>query len=105
MEVVSAQHPRAAAVAAQLKRPEVLTQSGFSHKNLVRVFDVGVLRDGRPFFVIERLVGRTLREELAASGRLSTPRAIALAAQLAEGLDAAHGAGAVHPALRTEAVF
>jgi serine/threonine protein kinase len=60
------------------------------HPNLVRVFDIDEL-DGRPCIVMELLPGGTL-----AGGRLTREEA----AQVAEGLAAAHAHGVVHRDLK-----
>jgi serine/threonine protein kinase len=60
------------------------------HPNLVRVFDIDEL-DGRPCIVMELLPGGTL-----AGGRLTREEA----AQVAEGLAAAHAQGVVHRDLK-----
>jgi eukaryotic-like serine/threonine-protein kinase len=60
------------------------------HPNLVRVFDIDEL-DGRPCIVMELLPGGTL-----AGGRLTRDEA----AQVAEGLAAAHAEGVVHRDLK-----
>jgi serine/threonine-protein kinase len=75
------------------------------HPNLVEVSDFGHTSDGRAYFVMERLYGRTLREELDARGPLPPMEAIDLARQLLAGLEAAHGAGLVHRDVKLENVF
>lgn len=75
------------------------------HPNLVEVTDFGHTADGRAYFVMERLFGRTLREELEARGALPVPEAITVARQLLAGLAAAHSAGLVHRDIKLENVF
>jgi serine/threonine protein kinase len=67
-----------------------------THENLVAVLDLQVTLEGRPFLVMERLHGRTLREELHARSALPAFEAIDLARQALAGLGAAHEAGLVH---------
>jgi serine/threonine protein kinase len=67
-----------------------------THENLVAVLDLQVTLEGRPFLVMERLHGRTLREELHARGAIPAAEAIDLARQALSGLGAAHEAGIVH---------
>lgn len=66
------------------------------HENLVAVIDLQVTLEGRPFLVMERLRGRTLREELEARGALPAAEAMDIARQALAGLGAAHDAGLVH---------
>lgn len=75
------------------------------HPNLVEVSDFGHTSDGRPYFVMERLYGRTLREELDARGALPPLEVIDLGRQLLAGLGAAHGAGLVHRDVKLDNVF
>jgi serine/threonine protein kinase len=42
--------------------------ASFQHPNMVTLFDVGVMADGRPFLVMERLQGRTLSDDLDCRG-------------------------------------
>src|SRR5262245_53571056 len=44
-------------------RIEAQALARLSHPNLVEVVDFGETPEGRPFLVMERLVGRTLRQE------------------------------------------
>jgi serine/threonine protein kinase len=64
------------------------------HPNVVAVFDVGDER-GRPFIVMERLSGKTLRDELAA-GPLVPGAVRRLGVDVASAVQAAHSAGVVH---------
>jgi serine/threonine protein kinase len=64
------------------------------HPNVVTVYDSGE-HDGVPFLVMERLSGRTLRDELA-SGPLTAPRTRAVALDILAALGAAHDAGVLH---------
>src|SRR6185312_6245147 len=66
-----------------------------SHPRLVTVFDCGVEGD-TPFIVMELVAGRTLRQVLDEAGILPPGRAVAIAAAVCEGLEAAHAAGLVH---------
>jgi serine/threonine protein kinase len=65
-----------------------------THPNVVTVYDSGL--DGRhPFIVMERLGGRTLRDELA-SGPMEADHAREMALQVLEALAAAHAIGLIH---------
>jgi eukaryotic-like serine/threonine-protein kinase len=66
-----------------------------SHPRLVTVFDCGVELD-TPFIVMELVAGRTLRQVLDEGGVLPPGQAVAVAAAVCEGLEAAHAAGLVH---------
>jgi eukaryotic-like serine/threonine-protein kinase len=79
---------------------EARAASVLSHPNVVTVYDVGQL-DGRPWLAMELVEGRSLRD-LLANGRLPVQQAIALAAQVADGLAAAHARGIIHRDLKPE---
>ncbi len=66
------------------------------HPNVCAVLDSGVVEDGTPFLVMERLYGESLRAVLVRCGRLGINESIAIALQLLSALDAVHGAGIVH---------
>jgi len=84
-------------------RQEARFLARLSHPNILEVFDVGE-EDGVTFVVTELLEGMTLRERLD-RGPLPWPRAVEIAADLAEALGAAHAAGVVHRDLKPANVF
>ena len=65
-----------------------------SHPHVVGVLDTGE-QDGRPFVVMERLSGRTLRDELA-DGPQPAERVRDVGLQVLRALAAAHALGIVH---------
>src|SRR5919106_4358457 len=65
-----------------------------THPNVVGVLDTGE-QDGRPYVVMERLSGRTLRDELA-DGPLPPERIRDIGLQVLRALAAAHELGIVH---------
>ncbi|WP_187366115.1 protein kinase domain-containing protein [Trebonia kvetii] len=90
-------NPQHAADAEFLDRfeGEARHAAAVSHPRLVTVFDCGV-ESGTPFIVMELVAGRTLRQVLDEAGMLPPGRAVAIAAAVCEGLEAAHAAGLVH---------
>ena len=66
-----------------------------SHPNVVYVFGVDEI-DGVPIVVTELVNGGTLRDLVQQRGRLSVAEAVDLMCQVADGLDAVHGAGVLH---------
>ncbi len=76
-----------------------------AHRAIGRVVDSGRLSDGRPYFVMPALGGRSLRAELEERGRLPKDEAWQLARELALGLASAHEAGVVHRDLKPENVL
>ena len=75
------------------------------HPTIVDVFTFGTLSDGRPFFVMPLLEGRSLREELATRVRLPGDEAWRLVREIVSGLGAAHAAGVLHRDLKPENLF
>src|SRR5919109_3928293 len=65
-----------------------------THPHVVAVLDTGE-QEGRPYVVMERLSGRTLRDELAA-GPLPEERVRDIGLQVLRALGAAHELGIVH---------
>ncbi len=82
---------------------EARAVGAISHPNIVAVYDVAFER-GHPFVVTELLEGESLRARVAA-GPLPPRRVVDFAAQMAQGLAAAHEKGIVHRDLKPENVF
>jgi eukaryotic-like serine/threonine-protein kinase len=74
-----------------------------SHPNILAIHDFG-RQDDTAYAVMELLEGETLRARLG-HGALPARKAVDLAAQMAEGLAAAHEKGIVHRDLKPENVF
>ncbi|MEM9489591.1 MAG: serine/threonine-protein kinase [Myxococcota bacterium] len=66
------------------------------HPGIVDVYDTGYLHDGRPYFVMELLEGRSLGTMLSERGRLSPSEAVEILEPVCEMLGLAHAAGIVH---------
>lgn len=78
---------------------------GFSHPNVVKVYGAGQTSQGRPYLVMERLYGRTLRSRLEKGGRLTPLLACSLFTEFLDGLDALHRAGIVHRDIKPTHLF
>lgn len=66
------------------------------HPNIVTIYDLGKLDDGKPYCVMEYLPGAMLDAVLVAHGRLSPAEALEILAPVCAALSAAHEAGIVH---------
>ena len=75
------------------------------HPNLVEVVDLGVSADGRPFFAMELLRGRTLRDVLLDRGALRADQAVTIAVAVLDALEPLHHEGFVHRDVKPENVF
>ncbi|MBL9044261.1 MAG: serine/threonine protein kinase [Myxococcales bacterium] len=75
------------------------------HPGLTKVFDSGQLPGGRPYFVMEFLVGESLRDRLRKKGRLAQREAVAIGEAMARALAIAHEKGIVHRDLKPDNVL
>jgi len=82
---------------------EARAVNAIGHPNVVDIFETGVLDDGRPYIVMERLLGESLTER-AARG-IAPGIAIAVLLRVCEALRAAHAAGVVHRDLKPDNIF
>jgi serine/threonine protein kinase len=85
-----------------LLEARVVNQIG--HPNIVDVFEIGKLADGRPYIVMERLAGQSLSDTVD-DGKLLPHVVIAILLQVCDALIAAHAAGVVHRDLKLDNVF
>ena len=92
------------AAAARFAR-EARVAAAIHHPNVCTVSDSGLLENGSPFIVMDRLYGETLRAYSSRVGRIDAEEAIELAVQMLCGLDAAHALGIVHRDMKPENVF
>jgi serine/threonine-protein kinase len=70
-----------------------------SHKNVVRLYDLGV-SDGRRFLTMEYVDGEDLASLLRRIGRIPEDKALEFARQLCAGVSAAHERGVLHRDLK-----
>jgi len=73
--------------------------------HLVVVTDCGETTRGVPYFVMERLVGRTLRQELLKRGALPWREAVELVLEVLAGLRVLHRSGIIHRDLKPGNIF
>ena len=90
--------------ALQRFKQELLLASRISHKNILRIHDLGEA-DGVKFISMAFVEGEDLHHLLRAHGRLPVDRAVRIAEQLCEALDAAHAEGVVHRDLKPQNVL
>ena len=75
------------------------------HVGIVHASDFGRASDGRPYFVMELLKGESLHTLLEHTLRLEPARAVRLALQACDALEAMHSAGIVHRDLKPGNLF
>jgi serine/threonine protein kinase len=86
---------------------EVRVLAQIDHPNIVKVFDYDALPDGTPFYVMELLHGRTVRDVLATMGTLPPRVAFEVTRQLCEALHCAHthDIPVIHRDIKPENIF
>ncbi len=95
----SLKDPAAARDLERRFKRELLLARNVTHKNVVRIHDLGEI-DGVKYITMPYVHGGDLSRLIAAEGRLAVPRALNIARQIVAGLVAAHEAGIVHRDLK-----
>jgi eukaryotic-like serine/threonine-protein kinase len=83
---------------------EARAVNSIGHPNIVDIFDLGALPDGRQYLVMDLLVGQTLRKRLG-TGPLSPADTATVLDDCASALIAAHAKGFIHRDLKPDNVF
>lgn len=78
--------------------------AAIEHPHVITVHQVGE-HDGLPYLVMQRLVGCTLQEYLAAEGVPPLAEAVRIGREIAEGLAAAHAQGLIHRDIKPANIF
>lgn len=99
--------PDVAGDATQVRRliDEAEAVNSIRHRNIIDIFSLGQLPDGRPYVVMEFLEGQPLDTFLRAAGRLTLPEALSLLIGVCGPLAAAHRANVIHRDLKPSNVF
>ena len=74
---------------------EIRTTANLRHPHVLPLFDSGEA-DGLLYYVMPYVEGESLEDRLAREGRLPVDEALAIAREVADALDHAHGRGIVH---------
>ena len=99
-------HPSKARDQAATRRflREGRAAAAVDHPHVMTIHQVGE-EQGLPYIVMQRLVGRTLKQARQAEGRLPLPEVLRIGREIAEGLAAAHRQGLVHRDIKPDNVF
>jgi eukaryotic-like serine/threonine-protein kinase len=85
-------------------KQELLLASKISHKNVLRIHDLGDV-EGVKFISMAYVEGEDLHYLLERQGRLPVPRALKIGEQLCAALEAAHSEGVVHRDLKPQNIL
>ena len=91
--------------AVQRFRREARAAAGFTHPNVVTIYDYGVEGETRAFLVMELLKGGTLRDELRRHKRLPPSRMVHILRGVCAAVEAAHQRDLIHRDLKPENIF
>ncbi len=101
IKVLKKEHAKDERMVARFRR-EARSTSRVQHRNVVGIFDMGQLDDGRLYLVMEYISGKSLVDILDEQGALPVNRALRLAVQIADAMAAAHSMGIMHRDLKPE---
>lgn len=85
-------------------RAEAQSVAGFTHPNIVNVYDVGD-ENGIYYIVMELVEGVTLKKYVEKRGRIPFKEVVSIAIQIANGLDAAHKHNIVHRDIKPQNII
>jgi serine/threonine-protein kinase len=74
-------------------------------KHAIQIYDHGVTDDGRPYIVMELLIGEPLDKRVERLGRISLAETARVLVQVCRALQRAHDAGIIHRDLKPENIF
>jgi serine/threonine protein kinase/tetratricopeptide (TPR) repeat protein len=100
-------HPQLARHAEITRRflREAKATASIDHPHVVTVLEMGIQPDGTLFIVHELLRGNSLRQRLAAAGRIDVDEALQIALPIADALAAAHRKGVIHRDIKPDNIL
>jgi serine/threonine-protein kinase len=84
---------------------EARAAANIQSKHAIQIFDHGLTAEGKPYIVMELLVGEPLDQRLERFGRLPLAETARILRQVARALSRAHERGIVHRDLKPENIF
>lgn len=92
------------AILERFKR-EIQLSSKVTHKNVLRVYDLGEGEDGVKFLTMQYVEGQDLATMMRQQGRLAPAQVVDIFRQICEGLIAAHEQGVIHRDLKPQNIM
>ncbi len=81
-------------------RREAQTVARLDHPNIVHVYGIGLMDDGRPYIAMQYVEGGSLRDTLVKMGQenrlIETHQSLSIIGKMADALHVAHNAGIMH---------
>jgi serine/threonine protein kinase/tetratricopeptide (TPR) repeat protein len=102
LKLIRAELARNPEILQRFKRELILARQ-VTHRNVVRIFDLGVTGDMK-FITMEFFEGQTLSSVMARE-KLSPAKAVEIMAQVCRGLDAAHKENVIHRDLKPQNIM
>jgi serine/threonine-protein kinase len=96
---------RTGSTAEQRFMREAKIASALRHRNIVSILDLGVLKEGTPYQVMELLEGRSLGQQLRQEGALDVEAALRVGIDILSAVGAAHARGVLHRDIKPDNVF
>ncbi len=104
LKTIRAEKGRGPEVLKRFKQELVLARK-ITHKNVVRIYDLGEAEGGVKFFTMELVEGQSLRDLLRERKTIPTKEAISFMRQILSGLAEAHSQGVVHRDLKLQNIM
>lgn len=76
-----------------------------NHKNIIQMFDFGLSEDGRPYYTMELLKGRSIADVIETDKYMPIDQALSMAVQVCQGMDLAHSKGIIHRDIKPGNIF
>lgn len=96
---------RTGSVAEQRFLREAKIASALRHRNIVSILDLGVLKEGTPYQVMELLEGRSLGQQVRLDGALDMDTALRVGIDILSAVAAAHARGVLHRDIKPDNIF
>jgi len=84
---------------------EARAAASIETRHAIRIFDHGMTDEGRPYIVMEMLVGEALDARIERLGQVSLQETARVLGQVCRALQRAHDAGIIHRDLKPENIF